>query len=80
MIHRGLPVASFSDAFMKRIPAIYALAVAKGIRPANIPRPTDADDDAWIACKLLIALVPKYCKKHKNCSQDRLFVEGWVRS
>uniref|UniRef100_A0A914QXL5 Uncharacterized protein n=1 Tax=Panagrolaimus davidi TaxID=227884 RepID=A0A914QXL5_9BILA len=78
MLQRGLPVADFSAAFKKLVPAIYAVAVAKHIQPPDSIRPTEEDDDYWLACKLLIQLVPKYCRRNKNCQLDRLFVEAWV--
>uniref|UniRef100_A0A914YVT5 Uncharacterized protein n=1 Tax=Panagrolaimus superbus TaxID=310955 RepID=A0A914YVT5_9BILA len=74
---RDLPVADFADAFKKILPAIFKLAEAKKIRPPNSPEPVNEDDAAWLGCKLLINLVPLYCKRNKLCKPDRLFVEGW---
>lgn len=75
---RGLPVVDFVDAFKKFIPAIYQLAEARNLQPPNTPRPNTDDDNSWLAAKLLIKLVPLYCKRNKLCKIERLFAEGWV--
>uniref|UniRef100_A0A914YLS9 Uncharacterized protein n=1 Tax=Panagrolaimus superbus TaxID=310955 RepID=A0A914YLS9_9BILA len=81
MLHfRELPVTDFAAAYKKFIPAIYALAEGLKILPPTAPRPTDADEEAWVACKLLIRLVPKYVKRNSNCKPERLFAEGWDSS
>jgi hypothetical protein len=75
---RDLPVIDFGSTFKTYVPAIFILAVAKRLIARDTPLPTESDQDAWLACKLLIDLVPKYCKRNKNCKPDRLFAEGWV--
>uniref|UniRef100_A0A914Y5W3 Uncharacterized protein n=1 Tax=Panagrolaimus superbus TaxID=310955 RepID=A0A914Y5W3_9BILA len=74
---RDYPVVDFAAAFKKVLPAIYQLAEIRKLIPANTPRPTQPDEEAWLGCKLLINLVLKYCKRNTLCKPERLFAEGW---
>lgn len=75
---RRITTTDFVPGFRRIVPAIYELSRLKGIVPPGAV-PAEADDAHMsLAFKMLIKLVPKYCKRNQKCEASRLFAEGWV--